>query len=271
MGGNTPIADVVDAPTIGTATAGTEAATVAYTAAATGGAATSFTAISTPGSITGTGASPITVSGLTGGTAYTFKVYGTNASGVWSGVQSAASNSVTPAVATSFESIATVTTTSSQSSVTFSSIPQTYSFLQVRILSRINSSAWRVGSAITYNGNTSNVYTVHDLYGNNGSVFAAGYAASVGDRPYVWAAANSSPTGTFGASTVDIHNYASTTSNKTTRIFTGIDNNSSAQGSINMASSLFVSTSAITSITFTPNAGTYIAGNVFALYGIKGA
>jgi len=94
MAGNTPIADVPDAPTIGTATGGTESATVTYTAAATGGAVTTFTATSTPGSLTGTGASPITVSGLTGGTAYTFTVSGANTTGT--SPASAASNSVTP-------------------------------------------------------------------------------------------------------------------------------------------------------------------------------
>ena len=138
--GITSIDDVVDAPTIGVATdAGTgTSATVAYTAAATGGAATSFTAISTPSSLTGTGASPITVSGLTAGTAYTFKVYGTNASGAWSGVQSAASNSVTPEVPPAFESIATLTGDGTASTLTFSSIPSTYVALQVRFMSRRN-------------------------------------------------------------------------------------------------------------------------------------
>lgn len=96
MAGNTPIADVPDAPTIGTATAGTGSATVTYTAAATGGAVTTFTATSTPGSVTGTGASPITVSGLTSGTAYTFTVSGANSTGT--SPASAASNSVTPPV-----------------------------------------------------------------------------------------------------------------------------------------------------------------------------
>ena len=92
----TAISDVPDAPTIGTATAGSSSATVTYTAAATGGAVTTFTATSTPGSITGTGASPITVSGLTNGTAYTFKVKGTNSTAT--GPESAASNSVTPEI-----------------------------------------------------------------------------------------------------------------------------------------------------------------------------
>ena len=56
---------VPQAPTIGTATSGAAIATVAYTAGATGGAAATYTATSSPGGLTGTGSSPITVSGLT--------------------------------------------------------------------------------------------------------------------------------------------------------------------------------------------------------------
>jgi hypothetical protein len=88
---------VPDAPTIGTATAGGGSASVAFTAPSNvgGGAITSYKAISTPGGFTGTGASsPVTVSGLTSGTAYTFKVFATNAYGPSS--LSAASNSITP-------------------------------------------------------------------------------------------------------------------------------------------------------------------------------
>jgi hypothetical protein len=86
---------VPQAPTIGSATAGDASATVAYTANATGGAAVSiFTATSSPGSVTGTGSSPISVSGLSAGTAYTFTVTATNANGT--STASSASNSVTP-------------------------------------------------------------------------------------------------------------------------------------------------------------------------------
>ena len=98
-GGNTPIADVPDAPTIGTATAiDSSSATITYTAAATGGAVTTFTATSTPGSITATGSSPITVTGLDASTAYTFKVKGTNSTAT--GPESAASNSINTPAAT---------------------------------------------------------------------------------------------------------------------------------------------------------------------------
>jgi prepilin-type N-terminal cleavage/methylation domain-containing protein len=85
------------APTIGTATAGNATSTVTFSAPASdgGSAITSYTVTSSPGDITGTGASsPITVTGLTNETAYTFTVTATNAIGV--SISSAASNSVTP-------------------------------------------------------------------------------------------------------------------------------------------------------------------------------
>ena len=87
-----------DAPTIGTATAGNANASVTFTAPAYAGypaTITGYTVTSSPGGLTGTGASsPITVSGLTNGTPYTFTVTATNATGT--GPASAASNSATP-------------------------------------------------------------------------------------------------------------------------------------------------------------------------------
>ena len=72
---------VPDAPTIGTATAGNTQVSVAFTAPAdTGGTAiTSYTATSSPGGFTATGSSsPLVVTGLTNGTAYTFTVTATS-------------------------------------------------------------------------------------------------------------------------------------------------------------------------------------------------
>lgn len=85
------------APTIGTATAGNATASVAFTAPASNGgsAITGYTVTSSPAGITATGStSPINVTGLSNGTAYTFTVTATNVVGT--GAASAASNSVTP-------------------------------------------------------------------------------------------------------------------------------------------------------------------------------
>lgn len=102
-------ATVPGAPTIGTAVAGDAQASVPFTAPASNGGSTilSYTATSSPGNFTGTiyqaGSGTIVVTGLSNGTAYTFTVKATNAIG--EGAASAASNSVTPAVASSNEFI----------------------------------------------------------------------------------------------------------------------------------------------------------------------
>ena len=93
--GTAKIPELVDAPTIGTATRSGQNISVPFTPADRGGTATSFTVTSSPSSITGSGAtSPIVVSGLTSGTNYTFTVAGVNASGT--GPSSEASNSISP-------------------------------------------------------------------------------------------------------------------------------------------------------------------------------
>jgi hypothetical protein len=91
-----------NAPTIGTATVtGATTVSVTFTAPSNAGyptPITGYTVTSSPGGLTGSGASsPITVTGLTTGTAYTFTVRATNATGT--GPASAASNSVSPALA----------------------------------------------------------------------------------------------------------------------------------------------------------------------------
>ena len=89
-------ATVPGAPTIGTPTAGVAQATVAFTPPASDGGSriTSYTVTSSPGGISANGvASPVTVTGLTNGTVYTFTVTASNAVGT--GPASAASNNVT--------------------------------------------------------------------------------------------------------------------------------------------------------------------------------
>lgn len=271
-GGNTPIDDVVDAPTIGTATAGLGTASVTFTAATTGGAATSYGAISTPDSITGTSAtSPITVSGLTADTAYTFKTYGINAAGTWNNVLSAASNSAT-VLGTSFYSIATATGTGTDQSITFSSIPQTYKHLQIRGYAM----AVGGGTAADYinvnvNGITTSIYTNHWVYVSNSTLTIQ--ADSTNTKMY----GNRARGGTqfssndVGVIIIDIHDYAVTNKNKTFYMHSGWAPNSAANMYTQLGTGMPLTTNAITSITLKNDNNNFATNTQFALYGIKGA
>ncbi|MDP5089027.1 MAG: fibronectin type III domain-containing protein, partial [Saprospiraceae bacterium] len=113
-------ATVPDAPTSVVATAGNIAASVTFIAPVnTGGnAITGYTVTSSPGSFTGTGTtSPIIVSGLTNGTAYTFTVVATNAVGP--SIVSAASVAVIPATVPDAPTSIVATAGNAQASVTF--------------------------------------------------------------------------------------------------------------------------------------------------------
>ncbi len=102
--------NVPGAPTIGTATAGNGEATVTFTAPLNDGGSTitSYTVSSNTGGFSATGgASPITVTGLTNGTTYTFTVTATNVHGT--STPSATSNSIVPATVPGAPTIGTAT------------------------------------------------------------------------------------------------------------------------------------------------------------------
>ena len=161
----------------------------------------------------------------------------------------------------SFESIATATGTGSSGTITFSSIPGTYVSLQLRI----NGVLVTAGNTINIqlNGDTGANYTRHRLWGDGSTVTSdgatalgqAGLTPTAGDTTYPYAIIT------------DIHDYASTSKNKTIRTFSGIDKNGS--GSANLVSNLWLSTSAVTSLTVL-SASSFATSTTVSLYGIKG-
>jgi len=260
---------VPQAPTIGTATAGDASATVAYTAGATGGKTVSvYTATSSPGSLTGTGASPITVSSLTNGTAYTFTVTATNANGT--STASSASNSITPAAAASFESITSANGNGSSSSITFSSISGAYKHLQIRGIARTSDTSSDTPRyiQIQFNSDTASNYAWHGMNSGGASGTSEEALSFPTTSGYQKGLSQSTSTSKMGPFIIDIQDYSSTTRNKTVRTFSGVD--FSGSGQVCLYSSLWASTSAVTSITLTSNTGAFSTNTTFALYGIKG-
>lgn len=268
--GRTPIPSV---PTIGTATDGGTGTTVSVAFTPGYYQGTYYTATSSPGSITATGnTSPITVSGLTSGTAYTFTVTATNGTGT--SAASAASNSVTPVTPSSYESIATVTGTGSSATISFSSIPSTYKHLQIRAIARDTYSGGNddANYTITFNNTTTGLkYTGHYLRGN-GSAASAGANAGQNQFYIYNSELNSGATANaMGAAIIDIIDYANTSKYKTMKYFTGADaNTASTNFHVALGSGVFMDTTAISSIQITSANANFTSTTQFALYGIKG-
>ncbi len=167
---------------------------------------------------------------------------------------------------TDFESISTTTVgAGGVSSITFSSIPSTYTHLQIRGFNKDTTviSGTQVLS-VQFNGDTAANYSFHRLTGNGS---AASSAAGTSTTLFYTGTTIANVANTFGAFVLDILDYKDTNKYKTARSLDGSDANGS--GEISLRSGSWRNTAAITSITLTPT-GTGIAQySSFALYGIK--
>jgi hypothetical protein len=168
-------------------------------------------------------------------------------------------------VANSFESIATVSVSSTVSSVTFSSIPSTYKHLQIRAVLISSLSA---NNQFQINGDTATNYTWHQMQGDGASNSA--YASNPSSNP-PWGLNAGSATYPM-VSIIDILDYADTNKFKTVRTISGNPGPNNRAYRVGMYSGAWRSTSAVTSISFYNDFGSTIQANShFALYGIKGA
>jgi hypothetical protein len=172
----------------------------------------------------------------------------------------------------SYESIATTTIGSGGAAfIEFSSIPQTYTHLQIRGISRADRSAsFGTPLQLQFNSDTgSNYWQYHMLYGD-GSVADSIVGNNTTQSVVGYSLGSTAIANTHAATIIDIVDYTSTNKYKVTRSFDGYDTNSTT-GQITMVSSLWNSASAITSIKLFFAAGyNFLQYSQYALYGIKG-
>ena len=163
-----------------------------------------------------------------------------------------------------YDSIATGVGTGSNDEITFSSIPSTYTHLQIRGIARAGGT--NAFMAIRLNGVTSG-YARHYLLGN-GTAASAAAATAQSQITFLDSVRLPTASSTYGVFVCDILDYANTSKNKTVRILSGQDSNGS--GGVDLTSGFYESTSAITSVTVRINGGSFDTPTQFALYGIKG-
>ena len=173
----------------------------------------------------------------------------------------------------SYDSIATVTVGSGGvANVEFTSIPSTYTDLQIRAIAR-DASAFNdsYGAKLKINSDTGNNYASHYILGNGATVVAGSQGTSITPPNCVQTAGGGMSANIFSAIIIDFLDYKNTNKYKTIRVLTGVEPNSTSGDGVGLQSALWMNTNAISTITITSDSGSNWAQYTkFALYGIKG-
>jgi hypothetical protein len=162
-----------------------------------------------------------------------------------------------------YEPIATTTLGSATNSITFSSIPATYTDLRVVwVLTGVSGTGT---PGLRFNGVSTTSYSLTTLRGNGTDAASARYS----DNLIYLGGTNSIPSTTSTVLfTVDIFSYAGST--KKTCLSTGSTDRNGAGAAV-VTVGLFDSTSAINSVTVLLNSNNQSVGTTATLYGIKAA
>jgi hypothetical protein len=231
-----------DAPTIGAASAGDASASVEFTPPTNvgGSAISSYSALSNPGQIVGTAASsPISVTGLTNGTSYTFAVWATNTYGP--SAYSASTGSVSPTAPQAFFAGGYVggNYKSTIEYVNISTTGNAIFFGNLRTVSGEKSWGYMVSGASTSrgiysggNGDINNIsYITFASAGNSVSFGQLNFADGVGGGAASWnGAAGSSSRGLLGVEQTTFIQYITIASTGNATNFGNFSSNRSRGG-----------------------------------------
>jgi len=151
------------------------------------------------------------------------------------------------------------------SSVTFSSIPNTYNDLYIYASTRDTTSGV-VGNTLVaaFNGSTTGIYAfVLSGGGSSPGVGSYAFGRDIGADTSGSATAN-----TFSNNYIYISNYASTTAYKSYMLNRGLENNATEDYNY-IVTGVWQSTSALNSITFSPSgSSSFVQYTTFYIYGV---
>jgi len=166
-------------------------------------------------------------------------------------------------MATTYKAIATVEVgAGGAANIEFTSIPQTYTDLVVKVSGR--STTTTTGVDITFNGSSTS-YTNRRLYGTGST--AASDSAGTAYISNTMIADSSYTANTFGNGEFYIPNY--TNSNNKSVSVDGASENNATTALMMLTAGLWSNSAAITSVKITPNAGNFVQYSTATLYGIS--
>ena len=166
-----------------------------------------------------------------------------------------------------YDPIATQTLVSTAATVTFSSIPATYTDL-VLIVNAKDSSFTNRDIIVRFNSDTGSNYSITYIYGN-GSTAASGRYSNNTYCNLGYFTTRGTTDGYVGIA--NIMNYSNTTTNKTMLTRSNAVSSDTSLPGTEAIANLWRSTAAINSVALTSPTSTFAIGSTFTLYGIKAA
>jgi hypothetical protein len=170
-------------------------------------------------------------------------------------------------MANTFTLIASTTVGSGgASTISFSSIPQTYTDLVIKMSVRGTGAVVNRNILISFNGSSSN-FTMRNAVSEGGTLASYTQGAYGGTNPTGYNPGNTATASTFGSADFYFPNYTSN-NNKSVSV-DSVGENNNANGYLWLSANLWSSSSAITSLTFTEDANNFAEFSTAYLYGIK--
>jgi hypothetical protein len=162
--------------------------------------------------------------------------------------------------------------TSSQASVTFSSLNSTYGadyqHLQLRIVTRDNRGISGTNNIrLQVNSDGGSNYADHGLYGNGSSVLSYANTSESQFNALSINPSNSDTADAFGAGVVDFLDCFETSKYLTMRSLNGVT--VAAASTIRLSSCVWMNTNALDTILIYPSSASFVAGSRFTLIGLK--
>jgi hypothetical protein len=165
-------------------------------------------------------------------------------------------------MANTFTLIEAKTLSTTTASITFTSIPQTYTDLLIKFSTRDNAGSYINNMNININESASN-FAARTIMLLGGGLSSGTETTNLAFSTSATATANTFTNGEVYFPNYTLSNYKSYSADSAS------ENNSATNTGAIYESGLWSNTAAITSITFTPTSASFVAYSTFELYGIK--